>query len=40
MSKRFRYLSDETIERDAAALLAEYAQARGIAIIFAAVYLK
>jgi len=33
MSKPVPYLSDEAIERDAAALLAEYAQARGIAII-------
>jgi hypothetical protein len=33
MSKPVPYLADEAIERDAAALLAEYAQARGIAII-------
>ena len=32
MSKPVPYLSSETIERDAAALLAEYAQARGIVI--------
>ena len=32
MSKRVPYLSDETIERDAAALLAEYAQARGVTV--------
>ena len=32
MTKLVPYLSDETIERDAAALLADYAQARGIAI--------
>jgi len=33
MSKPVPYLADEAIERDVAALLAEYAQARGIAII-------
>ena len=33
MSIPVPYLSDEVIERDAAALLAEYAQARGTAII-------
>jgi hypothetical protein len=33
MSVPVPYLSDEVIERDAAALLAEYAQARGTAII-------
>ena len=32
MSKPVPYLSGETIERDAAALLAEYAQARGVII--------
>jgi len=30
MTKLVPYLSDDAIERDAAALLAEYAQARGI----------
>ena len=32
MSKPVPYLSGETIERDAAALLAEFAQARGVII--------
>ena len=32
MTKKVPYLSDEAIERDAAALLAEYAQARGVVI--------
>ena len=32
MSKPVPYLSDEAIERDAAALLAEYAQARGVTV--------
>ena len=32
MTKFVPYLSDEAIERDAAALLAEYAQARGVVI--------
>lgn len=32
MSKRVPFLSDETIERDTAALLAEYAQARGVTV--------
>ena len=32
MSKPVPYLSDEAIERDAAALLAEYAQAHGVTV--------
>jgi|SRR5680860_1146862 len=32
MTKKVPYLYEEQIERDAAALLAEYAQARGVAI--------
>ena len=32
MTKFVPYLSEEAIERDAAALLAEYAQARGVTI--------
>jgi hypothetical protein len=32
MSKPVPYLADEAIERDAAALLAEYAQARGVTV--------
>jgi hypothetical protein len=32
MTKFVPYLSEEVIERDAAALLAEYAQARGVTV--------
>ena len=32
MTKVVPYITDEVIERDAAALLAEYAQARGVAV--------